>query len=463
MSTGDATDDIDDLFWGDLLAYIEDGRLIPVIDAGALLVDQGNERLPLETLLARRLAEQLRIDMTGLEADLRIDDVVRRQRSQSRRPERFHLRLQQLLKDLKIAPPQALRDLAAISAFDLVVSVSFDDLLVRAINQERFAGAEGTEVIVFSPKRSDDLKQPRAASRRSTVFQLLGQLTSAPDSVICDDDRLEFLHALQDDARRPKLLFDELRDNNLLLLGCRLPDWAARFFLRTAKGEPLSSSTAGTVEILVGRPSADDAALAAFLAAFRPGARMVPMAPEDFLAELRRRWEQAHPPGTPVAVSAAPAAGRSPGDGAVFISYSRQDGAAAERLALALQAAGVEVWFDRNDLKPGDAWATAVLQGIQHCSLFIPLVSANTQREDRQRAYFWREWNIADDLALGMAPGERFILPVVVDDTDPYRALVPPRFAAVNFARLPGGDPRNGFVDQVSTLYAAYQRRLGHG
>lgn len=459
-----AFDELDDLFWGDLLAYMEERRVIPVVDAGSLMVGEGADRMPLETLLARRLAERLRVNVTGLGPGLRLDDVVRRQRVQPGRKENLHLRLQQLLKELAIAPPQALLDLAAIDAFDLLVSVSFDDLLSRALDQVRHAGEPRTEVIAFAPNRSADLTQPRGALRRSTVFHLLGRLSSAPDSVTCDDDRLEFLHALQDDARRPKLLFDELRDNHLLLLGCRLPDWAARFFLRTAKGERLSMPEGDTVEILVGPAAAEDVELASFLAAFRPGARVVPMATEDFLAELRRRWEAAHPPGAAAAASTVPtAAGHGPGDGAVFISYSRQDGDAAARLAGALKAAGVEVWFDRDELKPGDAWAHAILQGIQNCSLFIPVVSANTQREDRARAYFWREWNIADDLALGMAPGEHFIVPVVIDDTDPYGAKVPARFSVANFARLPGGDPVAGFVERVSELYVAYRKRVGHG
>lgn len=459
-------DCVDDLFWGDLLAYMEERRVIPVVDAGSLMVGEGSDRLPLEALLARRLAERLRVNVAGLEATLRLDDVVRRQRAQPAQPgrkENLYLRIQQLLKELNIEPPQALLDLASIDAFDLVVSLSFDDVLTRALDKVRHGGDARTDEIAFAPNRSADLAQPRSVLRRSTVFHLLGRISSAPDSVICDDDRLEFLHALQDDARRPKLLFDELRDNHLLLLGCRLPDWAARFLLRTAKGVRLSAAEGDTVEILVGRAAAEDVELAAFLTAFRPSACVVSMETEDFLAELCRRWQAAHPAGAVTLPAAQPAARRRPGDGAVFISYSRQDSPAAERLAGALQSAGVEVWFDRNELKAGDAWALSILQGIRNCSLFIPVVSANTQREDRSRAYFWREWNIADNQAGGMAPSEHFIVPVVIDDTDPYRANVPPRFTSVNFTRLPGGEPVEGFVERVNELFVAYRKRIDHG
>ena len=62
-----------------------------------------------------------------------------------------------------------------------------------------------------------------------------------------------------------------------------------------------------------------------------------------------------------------------------------------------------------------------------------------------------------------MAPGERFIVPVVIDDTDPYAAKVPARFAAANFARLPCGEPVGGFVERVNDLFIAYRKRIGHG
>jgi len=41
---------------------------------------------------------------------------------------------------------------------------------------------------------------------------------------------------------------------------------------------------------------------------------------------------------------------------AVFLSYASQDAEAVARIAEALRAGGVEVWFDKNELVGGDAW-----------------------------------------------------------------------------------------------------------
>jgi hypothetical protein len=43
----------------------------------------------------------------------------------------------------------------------------------------------------------------------------------------------------------------------------------------------------------------------------------------------------------------------SPTGGAVFLSYAREDAEAARRIADALRAFGVEVWFDQAELRGG--------------------------------------------------------------------------------------------------------------
>ena len=40
--------------------------------------------------------------------------------------------------------------------------------------------------------------------------------------------------------------------------------------------------------------------------------------------------------------------------GAVFLSYASEDAAAADRIATALRSAGIEVWFDKSELRGGD-------------------------------------------------------------------------------------------------------------
>ena len=65
--------------------------------------------------------------------------------------------------------------------------------------------------------------------------------------------------------------------------------------------------------------------------------------------------------------------------GAVFLSYAHEDTETAQRVAEMLRAAGVEVWFDQNELRGGDAWDQKIRRQIRECDYFMPLISANTE------------------------------------------------------------------------------------
>ena len=61
---------------------------------------------------------------------------------------------------------------------------------------------------------------------------------------------------------------------------------------------------------------------------------------------------------------------------AVFLSYASQDAEAARRIADALRAGGIEVWFDQSELRGGDVWDRQIRKQIHDCALFIPIISA---------------------------------------------------------------------------------------
>src|SRR5215467_3650854 len=135
---------------------------------------------------------------------------------------------------------------------------------------------------------------------------------------------------------------------------------------------------------------------------------------------------------------------------AVFLSYASEDAEAAERIATALRAAGVEVWFDKSELRGGDVWDGQIRQHIHDCRLFIPLISAHT--EGRDEGYFRREWRLAVERAGDMAETKAFLVPVVVDGTAERGASVPEKFHELHWTRLPGGETPSAFVERVRRL-----------
>lgn len=140
---------------------------------------------------------------------------------------------------------------------------------------------------------------------------------------------------------------------------------------------------------------------------------------------------------------------------AVFLSYASQDALAARRLAEALRAAGVEVWFDQNELVGGDAWDAKIRAQIAACSLFVPLISAATQA--RLEGYFRLEWRLAEQRSHLMAKGRPFLLPVVLDSTREPEAQVPDSFREIQWTRLNQPGSEASFVTRVRTLLERLQ------
>ena len=135
---------------------------------------------------------------------------------------------------------------------------------------------------------------------------------------------------------------------------------------------------------------------------------------------------------------------------AVFLSYASQDEEAAKRVAIALRAAGIEVWFDQSELRGGDAWDQKIRQQVKGCHLFVPIISANTRA--REEGYFRREWKLAVDRTNDMAEDRAFLLPIVIDGTSDSDARVPEKFREVQWTRLPVGANADAFVDRVRRL-----------
>lgn len=140
----------------------------------------------------------------------------------------------------------------------------------------------------------------------------------------------------------------------------------------------------------------------------------------------------------------------SPEQSAIFLSYASQDAAAADRICSALRQGDLNVWFDQDALRGGDAWDHSIRDQIKRCGLFIPIISANTQA--RHEAYFRLEWKLAIDRSHMMADDQPFLIPVVIDDTHESTARVPNRLRERQWTYLPDGQVPDEFVEYIKRL-----------
>ena len=443
---------LDDDAWDDLLNFIEERRVIPIIGPELLKVETETGPRLLYDWIAEKLAGKLNVDTARLPQPYTLNDVVCWFLSSHGRREEAYTRVRSILRDANFAPPLALRQLAQITDFDLFVTTTFDPLLEQAINGERFQGAQSTEVIAYTPNRVTDLPSEREKLQRPVIYHLLGRLSASPTYVISDEDTLEFVCALQSEHLTPEKLFHELEHNHLLFIGSNFTNWLARLFLRMAKRHRLSDPR-DVGEVLADNHSGSDGRLMAFLQQVSVRTRIYSGA-EKFVDELHRRWTTRHRPADVLAFGASPQRFLPPErempDNAVFISYAREDLAAVQKMKAGLDAAGIKTWFDLERLEGGDDYDRKIQRNIARCSYFIPVVSATTQR--RLEGYFRREWSYAIDRARNIAEGALFILPVTIDDTNGGDAQVPEKFKAVHFTRLSGGEVTPEFARHLQDL-----------
>ena len=441
-------------FWEDLLAFIEDGRVLPVLGPELLTVDAGGAQTPLYRVVAERLLTRYGLAPASLPADAvlranhELNDAVCVLAAAGRRIRDLYRPINDILQKL-IAEQQAvltpLRELASMRHFDLFATTTPDNLLVQTLDAVRFDGRRQTDEIEYAPKLPTDRRRDTPevpTSRYTAVFYLFGKADVSPFYAIHDEDVLEFAYTMQA-GNGPERMFSELRNRNLLFLGCGFADWLSRFFLRLSNSERLFSDQRTKKEFFAGERTTADDNFTVFLQRFSQDSRSYEIDARAFVAELHRRWVMRNPgeagltqtggqPGDPVAPSTG---------GTIFVSYSSEDLGAARQLVAELEEIGGDVaWFDKSALKPGDQWDERLKSAVQRCGLFLPLLSGNTER--RTEGYFRLEWSEAADRSRKIQ-GRKFIFPTVIDPdySGAMQAygLVPEAFKAFQYAHAPAG------------------------
>lgn len=98
----------------------------------------------------------------------------------------------------------------------------------------------------------------------------------------------------------------------------------------------------------------------------------------------------------------------------VFISYVRENSSLVLRLAHALRAGGVDVWFDQTHLKPGDRWADVIRREIAQGDFFLACFSS--EYNNRPETYMNEELTQAIEKIRRRPTGHRWFLPVLLSD-----------------------------------------------
>jgi len=443
----------DETFWTDLLSYIEDGKVIPVIGKGALTV--GDDDQPFEPWLVRKLAPKIGVELPQDGPTPTLNEIIIKYLVANGEANLPYLRLHQLLEQEKPKPGPTLRALAWITDFRLFLTTSFDPLLQRAIEDERLGGQPllPESIGAFSPKaKTVDLPSRFAELRGTHIHHLLGRVSSQPNYVLWEEDALEFMCEFQRRLRDIDNLARDLHEYSLLVLGLHFSDWQARFFLRIAKQRRLSEIRDHFQYLAEGPVDSLPPSMVLFFGGFLKTVTVIPTTPAAFIAELAHRWVARHSQidgSVDKKIVALPSERIADGD--IFLSYAREDETAALQLKGGLEKAGCRVWFDRERLKPGVRWHAHLEDAVKRrCSLFVSLVSHTT--ETVSEAYYHLERRWAAERLDRIVEDREFYFPVIIDDSPIALAHEPRAVRQFQATCLPGGIVVNGFGEHLCAL-----------
>lgn len=447
--------------WDNLLEYIEEGLVIPVIGPEVLVARFDGERTEaLSSYIARRLGRKAGFLQGDANPEPSLDAVIAGIR-EAGGPKAGNSELRRILLE-PMPIPEPLANLARIGGLRLFVNMTVSPLLEEALRSERRCEPRR---VVYTFNRPGDLPDDRSdSSANPTVFYLMGYPSLADPYARTEEETLEFIHSLQTSEKRPKRLFDQFRNRHLLLLGCTYGDWLTRFVLRTVRNGPLSRSDEDS-QLLADSQTPRDVQFCSFIERYCTGVEVHPSSSAaEFIAELAARWE-ARQRGSSEATRGSRAARESDEDGPapepmkageVFISYAHEDIEAARGLRKCLEERNLDVWMDERRLRAGDKWDREIERNIGCCSLFIPVVSAST--ETRKESYFHLEWKLARQRLMRLSESRKFIFPVVIDDTPFHAADVPSEFQRHHATLCPAGVPPADFVDELTRAHREAQK-----
>src|ERR1051325_4356596 len=104
----------------------------------------------------------------------------------------------------------------------------------------------------------------------------------------------------------------------------------------------------------------------------------------------------------------------------VFLCYSHADYQAVRRFYLRLKRGGMDVWFDKKKLLPGQNWEHEIRKAILTSKLVIVCLS---QHFNEKQGYRHKELQIALQKTRTLLNDEIFIIPVRLEECEMPEAL----------------------------------------
>lgn len=416
--------------WDELLEFISEKTLTPIIGREMYKFTDNGKLSPLDAYLSNQLFQAYKISEY---ATTSLTDAVNYLVMEKRFKQMDVIRrLKTIVKEVDFELPLITRFLNIEQLYYYINTAVYNNILEKKIKDIKKKTPVSINFSINEPfsdsENLDRLTEP-------FVFNVFGSLLNTVDPALSEDDMLEYASYYREKMTGITNIVNSLKNKNLLFIGCAFPDWMIRFVLRLLSNEPLHDWGSKRTIIIVNDNSD-----------FREKQKEVLKNYEvvmydgdtgDFINELTRQWKQKNP--------------NAAKNKSVFLSYTVKDKAAVEALKQNIESLGnITCWYDNHELAAGDDFKTEIAKNIKFADLFIPLLSANSLMH--KDGYVQLEWFTADNVStFRKIDGNtgKYLMPIVIDDTNPYDASVPKYFSELSIGKVPDGVPSPEFLHQL--------------
>ncbi len=96
----------------------------------------------------------------------------------------------------------------------------------------------------------------------------------------------------------------------------------------------------------------------------------------------------------------------------IFISYSSEDKTVADTICTGLETHNIRCWLAPRDVEPGRDWAATIVDAIEHCRIFVIILSSGSNRSSQVLREVERAVNAG-----------KIVIPVRIEDLVPSKSL----------------------------------------
>jgi hypothetical protein len=416
--------------WDELLDFISDRQLTPIIGKEMYKFKENDLLIPIDQYLSKQILDAFKVtsqsalsltqavNFLANENKIKMMDIIRK--------------LKSIVKEINFEFPLLTGFLGITDLNYFINTAVYNNVLENNLAEVRKQNPTSINFSINEPfSDSNDLER----LQEPFVFNVFGSLLNTVDPALSEEDMLEYTGYFKEKMKNATNLINALKNKNLLFLGCAFPDWMVRFILRLLSNEPMHDWGARRTIIVVNDPSD----LRNMQYDFLKNYDVVTYEgnTNDFVNELIKQWKQKNP--------------LSIKNKMVFLSYTIKDKEAVENLKKAIEGINhVTCWYDNREIIAGDDFKTEIAKNIKSADLFIPLISANSLMH--KDGYVQLEWFTADNVnTFRKIDGktEKYLMPVVIDETNPYDTNVPKYFSELSIGKVPSGNPGQEFINQL--------------